>query len=140
MLKAITAAGKFVKLKDLKGFINKLKNKKNLTTKDKKDIKKAESFLEDNKFDSSISPDAMMRMKKGGEIKPKKKPLSPRQKALIDSANRIRKLEAEEERTKGIAPKVKPKKPIVPKKKPKLANGGLVSGKAQAKKYFTGVF
>ena len=26
MLKAITAAGKFVKLKDLKGFINKLKN------------------------------------------------------------------------------------------------------------------
>ena len=69
----------------------------------------------------------------GGEIKPKKKPLSPRQKALIDSANRIRKLEAAEERTKGITPKVKPKKP-------KLANGGLVSGKAQAKKYFTGVF
>ena len=71
--------------------------------------------------------------KDGGEIKPKKKPLSPRQKALIDSANRIRKLEAAEERTKGITPKVKPKKP-------KLANGGLVSGKAQAKKYFTGVF
>lgn len=71
--------------------------------------------------------------KNGGEIKPKKKPLSPRQKALIDSANRIRKLEAAEERTKGITPKVKPKKP-------KLANGGLVSGKAQAKKYFTGVF
>tara|TARA_X000001382_G_scaffold120348_1_gene101837 strand:- start:208 stop:588 length:381 start_codon:yes stop_codon:yes gene_type:complete len=76
----------------------------------------------------------------GGEIKIKKKPLSPRQKALVDSANRIRKLEAAEERTKGITPKVKPKKPIVPKKKPKLANGGLVSGKAQAKKYFTGVF
>ena len=71
--------------------------------------------------------------KDGGEIKIKEKPLSPRQQALVDSANRIRKLEAAEERTKGITPKVKPKKP-------KLANGGLVSGKAQAKKYFTGVF
>ena len=37
MLKAITAAGKFVKLKDLKGFINKLKNKKNLTDKEKRE-------------------------------------------------------------------------------------------------------
>ena len=73
MLKAITAAGKFVKLKDLQGFINKIKSKKNLTTKDKKDIKKAESFLEDNKFDSSISPDAMMRMKKGGAVKKRAK-------------------------------------------------------------------
>ncbi len=70
MLKAITAAGKFVKLKDLKGFIKKLKNKKN---KEKRDIKKAESFLEDNKFDSSISPDAMMRMKKGGAVKKRAK-------------------------------------------------------------------
>tara|TARA_R100001082_G_C4228150_1_gene102082 strand:- start:54 stop:413 length:360 start_codon:yes stop_codon:yes gene_type:complete len=69
----------------------------------------------------------------GGEIKIKKKPLSPRQKALVDSANRIRKLEAAEERTKGITPKVKPKKPIVPKKKP-------INSKAIAKKYFTGVF
>ena len=71
--------------------------------------------------------------KDGGEIKIKEKPLSPRQKALIDSANRIRKLEAAEERTKGITPKVKPKKPIVPKKKP-------INSKALAKKYFTGVF
>ena len=71
--------------------------------------------------------------KDGGEIKIKEKPLSPRQKALIDSANRIRKLEAAEERTKGITPKVKPKKPIVPKKKP-------INSKAIAKKYFTGVF
>ena len=68
-----------------------------------------------------------------GEIKIKKKPLSPRQKALIDSANRIRKLEAEEERTKGIAPKVKPKKPIVPKKKPR--NGIKVRGTT-----FKGIF
>ena len=69
----------------------------------------------------------------GGEIKIKEKPLSPRQQALVDSANRIRKLEAAEERTKGITPKVKPKKPIVPKKKP-------INSKAIAKKYFTGVF
>ena len=46
--------------------------------------------------------------KDGGEIKIKEKPLSPRQQALVDSANRIRKLEAEEERTKGITPKIKP--------------------------------
>ncbi len=71
--------------------------------------------------------------KDGGEIKIKEKPLSPRQQALVDSANRIRKLEAAEERTKGITPKVKPKKPIVPKKKP-------INSRAIAKKYFTGVF
>ena len=69
----------------------------------------------------------------GGEIKIKKKPLSPRQKALVDSANRIRKLEAAEERTKGITPKVKPKKPIVPKKKPR--NGIKVRGTT-----FKGIF
>ena len=72
--KLLTGAGKFVKLKDLKGYIKNLKNKKNLTDKDKKNISKAESFLEDHKtFGKNLSPDAMMRMNKGGAVKKRAK-------------------------------------------------------------------
>jgi hypothetical protein len=68
--KLLTGAGRFVKIKDLKGYISKLKNKKDLTSTDKKNIAKAESFLEDNKImGKNLSPDAMMRMNKGGAVK-----------------------------------------------------------------------
>ena len=82
MLKAITAAGKFVKLKDLQGFINKIKNKKNLTTKDKKDIKKGEEILKNtknlSKLDKDLTPgglsqEALVRFKKGGAVKKRAK-------------------------------------------------------------------
>ena len=71
--KLLTGAGKFVKLKDIKGYIKNLKNKKNLTDKDKTNISKAESIIEETKGMGGLSPDAMIRMKKGGAVKKRAK-------------------------------------------------------------------
>ena len=60
------AAKKFVKVKDLKGFVNKLKSKKNQTKKDKENINTGEDFLKRNKDSEYVSPDATVRMKAGG--------------------------------------------------------------------------